>query len=536
MFKRIIFTAAIVSALVVVMAPAAMAQGVTPGQIVDYAQLLPAALTLMLPIGLILLISSAMPEDKAPATAINLLMVWAVAALAYFVMGFAFNFGGIAQVSSNPELRGLYWEWYPLDQSVDVDVARLWGIVALRGWLLTGEASTAGALTLFLSHLSLVGAAALVPAGVLVYKARWFTAISTGLLVGVLIYPLVGNWVWGGGWLSNLGNSLALGHGFVDFGGAGVIFLSGSAVALMALIVFKEQTPRPNESGAEVVVMAGGERLTVYDDEGLDTPETESPLQFVPMPSAYLPILSMLGAGLLLLGWFGLSTGVHAPTAINFVPAQAAVNGLLAALSGALAAAAYSWFTTREVNPLMTARGLMAGLIVSVAAAPFASTGLFVVAGLVMGMLVPLLIYLFDQKLPLADGLGVLTTFGVSAVISLLLVGFFANGAAGQGWNGTGAEDYLDIAGQGVSGVLVAAGFGADWPGQLQAQLLGLGVVLAWSALLSFVFFHTVMAVAEAWARTGLEVVPPPAASEAPQVNAEESIDDQMDSQLTASH
>jgi len=115
----------------------ALAQESTLNGGVDFTQLLPAALTLFLPLGLILLISSAMPEADAPATAVNLVMTWAVAALVYFAVGFAFQFGGIAQVTPRPELSGLYWEWYPLDQSVEVEVARLWGVVALRGWALS---------------------------------------------------------------------------------------------------------------------------------------------------------------------------------------------------------------------------------------------------------------------------------------------------------------------------------------------------------------------------------------------------------------
>ncbi len=89
----------------------AFAQEVTSGETVDFTPFLPVALTLLLPLGMLLLSSSAMPEEKAPAAAINLLVVWAVAALAYFGAGFAFPFGGIAPVSPRPDLSGLYWEW-----------------------------------------------------------------------------------------------------------------------------------------------------------------------------------------------------------------------------------------------------------------------------------------------------------------------------------------------------------------------------------------------------------------------------------------
>ena len=480
-----------------------LAQGTVPGSGVNYTWLLPVALMLLLPIGLILLISSAMPEDKAPAAAINLLVVWAVAVLGYFFIGFALNFGGIAQITPQSDLAGLYWEWYPFDQSVDADVARLWGVVALRGWALSGEATTTGALLLFLSNASLVGAAAMIPAGVLLERGRGAAAIFAGLLVGTLIYPVAGNWLWGGGWLSNLGASLELGHGFVDFGGAAVVFLLGASVALAALLLFRpadvepvlpEQPPRDSASS---------------DNELPDA---------TPMPSAYLPILSMLGGGLVLMGWFGLSSGLQNPTTINISPERAAVAGLLAALAGAFSAVAYSWFTTGEANPLMTSRGLLAGLIVGMAGAPFVPIWISLLAGLLMGLVLPPLIYLLNNKLRLVDTLGTLTTYGISALISLLLVGFFADGTAGQGWNRVGLVDYLGVPGQGVSALVISPPYVADWPGQVQAQLLGSGAVFVWALLLSAILFQVYLAIGNAWARTKFsgEVGSLPAAEPAP--------------------
>jgi Amt family ammonium transporter len=476
----------------------------------DFTNLLPAALTLLLPLGLILLTASAMPEDQAPAMAVNLLVGWSVAALAYFGLGFAFHFGGIAQVTPNPDFSGLYWEWYPLDQSVDIEVARLWGVVALRGWALSGEAATPGAFLLFLSHLSLVGVTAMIPIGVLPQRGRGATAAAIGLITGSFIYPWPGNWLWGGGWLAHLGANLGLGHGLVDFGGASVIFLTGSIVALAALLLFRTNFSQADEDqpAEELIVATGPDyHLTVYDEPAALTEAEVLPV--TPMPSAYLPILSLLGAGLMLLGWLGLTTGLHAPTALNFSPPQAAAGGLLAALGAAFMAAGYSWFTTRKLNPLMTSRGLVAGLIVAMAGAPFVPTWVIVVAGLLMGLVLPMLIYFFKEILYLADELGILATYGVSALVSLLLVPFFADGRAGQGWNGLGLTDYFGVAGQGVSGLMVAAGFASDWPGQLQAQLVGMGAVALWALLLGALLFQTVIVVAKTWARTGLELAEP---------------------------
>ena len=537
---RIILSLPVILLVSLILASTAFAQDTAPVTAVDVTGFLPTALILLLPIGLILLISSAAPEEVAPSTAINLLGVWAVAALAYFGAGFAFQFGGIAQVSPSPDLRGLYWEWYPLDQSVDAEVARMWGVIALRGWALSGEATTSGALALFLSNVSLVGVTAIIPAGLLIQRTRVIVALMTGLLVGLFIYPVSGNWLWGGGWLANLGSSLGLGHGLVDFGGASIIFLSASTIALAALIVFRlpaQEQQQVELDTTEVVVVSGArERLTVYD-EPADSVEEESPLKSTPLPSAYLPILSVLGGGLMMVGWFGLSTGIQAPTAINYSPALAAVNGLLAALAGALAAGSYSWFTTRALDPLLTARGLVAGLIIATAGAPFIPIWICLVAGLIVGVLLAPLIYLFDQGLRLADGSGVLATYGVSAIVSLMMVAFFAAGLAGQGWNGVGLITYLGVPGQGVSGLVVAPDFVPDWPDQLQAQLLGLGVIIVWTLLLSFLLFQAVKAAGEAWARSGLEFTEPSyAPASAAVADSNELVDEQVDSQATISN
>jgi Amt family ammonium transporter len=493
-----------------ILAGPVLAQEPPPAAANGPADLLAAALIVFLPLGLILLTSSAMPEAEAPAMAIILLLSWGLAVLAYFAVGFAFQFGGIAQVVSDPDLRGLYWEWYPLDQSVAVELARQWGVIALQGWGLAGPAATPGALRLFLSHASLIGVAAMIPVASLPAGRRGVTAGLVALLTGGLIYPLAGNWLWGGGWLASLGTSLGLGHGLVDFGGSSVIFLTAGVVTLVALLVLNPSSgPERPVASPEMVVSTGLEsRLTVYEDPPAD--EVELPAA-PPMPPAYLPILSMLGGGLMLLGWFGLATGIHAPTAVNFSPAQAAVNGLLGALSAALAAAGYSWFTTRELNPLMTGRGLAAGLVISMAGAPFIPAWQIVLAGLATGLLLPSLIYLFDHKLSLADRLGAVATFGLSAVVGLLLAGILADGRAGQGWNGAGPAGDLGVAGQGVSGLAVASGFAPD-PGQLHAQLVGLGAIGLWAVLVSLLLFHTVKAVATAWTRSGLELAGGPLA------------------------
>lgn len=426
-----------------------------------HINLLPIGLIFLFPVGLLLLLSSRFPEHQAPAAAVNLGVAWAVSVLAYFVVGFAFQFGGIAQVTAQPGLRSLYWEWYPLDQSVDIDLAHQWGLIALQGWLLTGPASTPAAQQLFLSHAALLGLITMLPASLFRHRTTppqmdlttpaKFPGLLIGLLSGAIIYPLAGNWLWGGGWLFHVGRSLGWGQGVVDFGGASVIFLAGSTAALAGLLVFPPSPP------ADTI------------------PPTDNQPLSPPMPSAYLPLLSLLGGGLMVVGWFGMSLGVHLPPANDFSPTHSAVAGLLTSLTTMLTVALYSWFTTNEFNPLMATRGLVAGLILVTAGGPFIPLWLLVLVGVGWGFLLPSLIYLFEHRLSLRDQTGIVATYGLSAIVSLLLVALFADGQAGQGWNSLTSEATGPGVSRGVS--------------QLQAQLLGIGVVGLWAFGLSWLGF-----------------------------------------------
>ncbi|GAB4539110.1 MAG: hypothetical protein Kow0063_27650 [Anaerolineae bacterium] len=426
-------------------------------------------------------------------------MAWGLASLAYFAVGFAFQFGGIAIFHDDPDLARLYWEYSLLDTTWGPG----WGMIGLRGFLMLNEASTPGALALFLSQLPLLGVATLLVYFALQSRNRRWATLLASLLMGGLIYPIVGNWTWAGGWLVHLGSNLAMGHGLIDAAGSGQIVLIGSSAALAALLVFRDspdrQTPpATGDSGGQPAEPAGDE-LTP------DQPET------VPMPPVHLPLLGLLGAVLTLTGWMGLTPMTHLPISVDIPPAVMAVNLVLGALGGALTAGLYSWFTTSHLNPLMTARGLVAGLIIVAAGAPFVPAWSALAAGLVIGLLLPPLIYLCDQVLNLNDTASTLASFGLPGLLGLLLPALVATGRYGVGWNGVGEESYLGVTGQGVSGLLVASGFAVDWPGQLYAQLVGAVAIFVWAFGLTWLLMQILVGITHAWERSGLEFGAPPA-------------------------
>ena len=109
--------------------------------------------------------------------------------------------------------------------------------------------------------------------------------------------------------------------------------------------------------------------------------------------------------------------------------------------------------------------------------------------GAAAGLLTPLAIFTVDRLLRWDDPAAVLTVHGLGGALGLVALGIFADGKAGAGWNGVGVDSYLGVAGQGVTGLLAAAGYQPDWPAQMQAQAVGLaalalfGFFVAWLLL-----------------------------------------------------
>jgi Amt family ammonium transporter len=501
--RRLILTLGFVLLSAFVLAGPALAapQAQPPAPATTDWTILVVGLTFLLPIGLILLSVAALAEEQAVSAATGGLVAWGLAILAYFAVGFAFQFGGIAVVHDTPDLTGLYWEYSLLDTTWGTG----WGMIGLKGFLMLGDASTSGALGLFLSQLPLLGVATLILYFALQGRTRRWVILLASLLMGSLVYPLIGNWTWGGGWLANLGRNLAQGHGLVDAGGSGQVALAGAAAALAALLVFRS---RPVASPVDEVQTSAAdlEAADPDDDEEALPDEPES----VPMPPVHLPLLGLLGVVLMMIGWMGMAFMAHLPTAVGVLPAPMAVNLVLGALGGALTAALYSWFTTGNLNSLMSARGMAAGLVVVAAGAPFIPAWSALVAGLVVGFLLPPLIYFFNRVLHLDDSGGALATFALPAIFGLLLPALVADGRYGAGWNGTGLENFLGVAGQGVSGLLVAPGFAANWPAQIYAQLVGAIAIFVWSLGLSWLLMRSLAGLIHAWERTGLEFGTPP--------------------------
>jgi Amt family ammonium transporter len=428
----------------------------------------------LVPVGVALLAVGAAREERAEEVATTALLAPAAAAVGYLVCGFAFQFGGVAFVYGLPGLQSLTAEWSPLD----VAWGPGWGMLGLRGFLLSAEAYNADVYFLFFSHLAAVTTAVLVALLALSGHVKRIQLLAIGLLVAGLAYPLFGNWVWGGGWLANLGLNLGLGHGFVDAGGAGAIFLLGTCVALGGFAII-----RPRREA----------------DHG--------PPQ---LPPIHFPLLMIVGALIAMVGWGGLLLGnplIQEP----IVGAVVVTNLFLGAAGGALLTSLYSWFVTGQPNALAIGRGTVAGLVAVSAACAFIPAWAALVIGAVAGLLFLLGLYACEQKLRLEDPSAAVATFGLPAIWGILSVALFADGRWGAGWNGVGAQQYVGVAGQGVSGWLLAKGLQPAGPGQLYAQLTGLAALLIAALLLPWLIFRTILWIQAQGRRVTTAPAPSPA-------------------------
>src|SRR3989449_3239564 len=297
------------------------------------------------------------------------------------------------------------------------------GLFGGTGFFLTGGAYDVGVFALFLFQMVFMDTTATIPTGAMAERWKYSAFVIYGLLVGSIIYPLFGNWVWGGGWLAMLGQNFGLGHGHVDFAGSSVVHLTGGVIALV---------------GAWMI----GPRLGKFKKDG--TP--------VPIPAHSIP-MAMIGTFILAFGWFGFNPGSSlAGTDLRI--AVVAVNTMLASASGALGATVWMWwFRTKKPDPSMMCNGMLAGLVAITCPCAFVSAGGAFWLGLIAGILVVEAVFFFD-KIGIDDCVGAISVHGVNGAWGCLSLGLFADGTYGDGWNA--------VAGP-VKGLFYGGGMGQVW-------------------------------------------------------------------------
>lgn len=254
---------------------------------------------------------------------------------------------------------------------------------------------------------------------VLIFSGLWLLAV----------YAPVTHWVWGGGWLGQMG--------IYDFAGGIVVHITCGVAALVAAVVLGPRYGFPR----------------------------------TPMLPHNLT-MTITGAGLLWVGWFGFNGG--SALAANGDAAMAMLVTHLSASAGALTWAAIEWKKFGKASVLGAVTGMVAGLGTITPASGFVGPGGALVIGISAGFICFYSTVYIKQKLKIDDSLDVFPVHGVGGILGTLLAGVFSSTELGA-FSGYGYAE-------GITTML----------GQVSVQLVGIGAVIVYTAVVSYLLFKLV--------------------------------------------
>lgn len=369
--------------------------------------------------------------------------VYAIGLLGFWVCGYALQMGGVGGVAS---LGGVA----PLNNEFVVHLfGHSFGLFGRKGFFLSWDAYDVGVFALFLFQMVFMDTAATIPTGAMAERWKFASFVIYGFFMSMLIYPLFANWVWGSGWLSQLGSNFGLGHGHVDFAGSSVVHMVGGMAALAGAIVI-------------------GPRIGKFTKEGRP----------VAIPGHHIP-MAITGTLILAFGWFGFNAG-STLAGSDLRIAVIATNTMLASAGGSFAAMMWVWFRTAKPDPAMIANGLLAGLVAITAPCAFVNSVSAVIIGLIAGFLVVEAAFFIERRLKIDDPVGAVAVHGVNGAWGVLALGLFADGKYGDGLNG-------------VSGTVTGLFYGA--PKQFIAEAIGVVTCFVFVFGSFYLFFKALNAV-----------------------------------------
>ena len=361
-------------------------------------------------------------------------MVFLVGAVGYFLVGFALQYGGSGGAP------GLGTGGSVLNAMLSIP--GLGGILGYKGFLLSGTYD-AGVYALFFFQMVFMDTTVTIPTGAMAERVKYSAVVISSFFISMFLYPLFGNWVWGGGWLATLGQNFGLGHGVVDFAGSGVVHTMGGMIAL---------------SGAVVI----GPRIGKFKKDGSSRA----------FPGHNIP-MAIIGTIILFFCWFSFNAG-STLNASDFRLSVVATNTMIAGAIGGMAAMFYMWIRYGKPDPSMTANGTLAGLVAITAPCAFVNGISAFIIGLIAGLLVCFSVQFVERKLKLDDPVGAISVHCVNGLWGIISLGLFADGKYGDGFNG-------------ISGGVTGLFFGDA--SQFAAQMIAVAVLFVWGFGVSFLFF-----------------------------------------------
>lgn len=350
-------------------------------------------------------------------------IVFAISSLAFWAIGWGLMFG---DGNGFMGTQGLFFLSGEDNSPMPGELYK--GVYSSISW------ATVPLLAKFFFQLVFAGTAATIVSGVVAERIKYLSFIVFSFVLVAFVYPVVGHWIWGGGWLAKLG--------LWDFAGSTVVHSVGGWAALAGALVL-------------------GARIGKYKD---------GKVQAIPghnMSSA------TLGAIVLWLGWFGFNPG-STMAAAPLDMSRIIITTNIAAACGLLVATAVAWMVLGKPDLGMSINGLLAGLVAITAPCAFVSVGSSAIIGAIGGGIVVFAVLFFD-KLGIDDPVGALAVHLVNGIWGTIAVGLFAQDAILPNTTGNG----------------LLFGGGAKL---LISQLIGIAAVGAFTFVVSYIVWVAIKA------------------------------------------
>jgi len=395
---------------------------------------------------------SRIPGDTLHGQKVAIDMGWMLimGSIVWFMqLGFAFLGAGVLRSKNQVN----YWTKSYIDFSIGVVVFMMVGfalmfggsklypgleqgnqVIGWSGFLLAGDAYDVSTLAFFFWQAVFAATSVTIVAGMVAERLKFTAYMAYTVLVNMVMYPIYGHWVWGGGWLA----TLPFGVGVRDFAGSGVVHALGGFTGLAAALLL-------------------GPRIGKYDGDG-------KPRVF---PGHNIPY-AVAGTFILFFGWFAFNGG-STLAATDLRTSVIMVNTYLAGGAGATAMALLTYAKYRRADTLLICNGALGGLVAVTASCAYIAPWAAVVIGLVAGPIVWAGNWLVEWKFKIDDPVGAFGVHGVCGAFGLIAVGIFADGTYG-----------------GVEGLILGK------TGQIVAQLIDAGVVISFSFAMGLLIFAAI--------------------------------------------
>jgi len=331
-----------------------------------------------------------------------------IGSVLFFLFGFAFMFGP--------------------------DVA---GFIGMGGFFAPQDLTNVGAFDAVTPELFIFfqtvfcATASTIVSGAIAGRTKFSVYCVISAFVSLIIYPVVGHWAWGGGFLGDMG--------FVDFAGSTVVHSVGGWTALMGAIIVGPRIGKYNKDGKANAIP--GHSLT----------------------------LGALGVFILWFAWFGFNAG--STLAVTLDIGHIAMTTNLAAATGGLTVMFLTWIRYKKPDISMTLNGVLGGLVAITAGCLVVDIYGALLVGIIAGIVITFGIPFIDQKLHIDDPVGAVAVHGMNGVVGTLLVGIFAN--------------YLPGTEDATLGLLYGGGIDL-----LIVQAIGVISVAAWTLSAAFLLFY----------------------------------------------